>query len=148
VEVSLPSGSQFSHQIERYDVIFDLYEEDPNVSDSSTIQDYFDYYVGNGDYSVIWDADSNFELLGNNLFKATGANSDDQDLYASLYVNVFATNDQVGDCYSSTMYEIVAADSDGGLSLYNTLRTDNHRQIAEDSYGYATGVMRTNIQQA
>lgn len=148
VEVSLPSGSQYSHQIERYDVIFDLYDEDANVPDTGTIGDYFDYYVGNDTYHVMWGAESDFELLGSNLFKATGANSGDQDLYASLYVNVFATNDQVGDCYSTTMYEIVAADSDGGLSLYNTLRTDNHRQIAEDSYGYATGVMRTNIQQA
>lgn len=148
VEVSLPSGSQYSHQIERYDVIFDLYDEDANVPDSSKIEDYFDYYVGNEGLKNMWGPSATFQLLGNNLFRAVGVSDADQDLYASLYVNVFATNDQVGDCYSSTMYEIVAADSDGGLSLYNTLRTDNHRQVAEDSYGYATGVMRTNIQQA
>ena len=148
VEVSLPSGSQYSHQIERYDVIFDLYDEDANVPDSGKIEDYFDYYVGNEGLKNMWAPSATFQLLGTNLFRAVGESDADQDLYASLYINVFATNDQVGDCYSSTMYEIVAADSDGGLSLYNTLRTADHRQIAEDSYGYATGVMRTNIQQA
>lgn len=148
IEISLPNGLQWSHQIQRYDVIFDLYEEDPNVADSETVADYFSYYCPHDDFANIWGGVDTFQLLGTNLFYCKAQSDAYQDVYASLYVNVFATNDQVGDCYSTTMYDIVSVDTDGGISLYNTLRTDNHRQVAEDSYGYATGVMRTNIQQA
>lgn len=147
-EVTTPSGVAYSHTFERGDVVFDLYEEDPRVPDNEIISEYFNFY-GPASLIPIWDAqgDEQFASTGTllNLVPAAGANAPTLD---KVYINVFATNDQVGDAYTSTLSEIVAPESDGGLSLYSTLRTDDHRQVAEDSYGYATGVMRTNIQQA
>lgn len=147
-ELAIPSGSSWSHTFVRYDVTFDLYEEDPNVANSATIANYFAYYAPDTILSDMFSVENAVTLGGQNWIQITDANNAHQDELSLLYVNVFASNDQVGDCYTSTMTALNAAESDGGLSLYSTLRTNDHRQVAEDSYGYATGVMRTNIQQA
>lgn len=147
-QLDTPSGSAWTHSLERGDVTFDLFEEDANVGDDQTILAYFLQYcpalLGIG----LFGSQTGVFASANGLFNIEF----DSDLYetgaALLYVAIFATNDQVGDCYTTSLTSITAPGDDGGLSLYSTLRTSDHRQVAEDSYGYATGVMRTNIQQA
>lgn len=147
-EITLPSGSQYSHTFDRGDVVFDLYEEDPNVADSGTIANYFAYYGPASLRGEVLPAMTGSFCGDDKLFRIA---SSDVALLAMLhfvYCLVFATNDQVGDCYTTTLLSMTTPSVNGSLSLYNDLRTDDHRQIAEDSYGYSTGVMRTNIQQA
>lgn len=147
-ELDLPSGSVYSHRFDRGDVVFDLYEEDTNVPDSGKIAEYFQYY-GPKFYeaSVFFDRHEDFMYQDGIFWAKTGDYIDAEDVN-SLLVLCFATNDQVGDCYTSSLVSLNVPDSEGGLSLYASLRTDDHRQVAEDSYGYSTGVMRTNIQQS
>ena len=147
-EVLLPSGSQWSHTFERGDVVFDLFQEDMNVGDDQPISSYFQYYAPQSLAINTFGQATGAILSNNKLFSLQGDEMFDKDLLQEMLVLIFATNDQVGDCYTSTLSEIITPDTDGGLSLYADLRTDDHRQIAEDSYGYATGVMRTNIQQS
>lgn len=147
-EVDTPRGSQWSHTFDRADVVFDLFEADPLVPDTSTIQAYFAAKCPVSLRPGVFDlAEGSFGTT-EELFKLDFAQDMDSALFGSTFVLMFATNDQVGDCYTSTLSSLVVPESDGGLSLYDTLRTDDHRQVAEDSYGYATGVMRTNIQQS
>lgn len=147
-ELSLPSGSAWSHTLDRGDVVFDLFDEDANVPDTDTIAKYFQHYGPASMETTIFHETENEFMDGPSLFKVETGSYIQSTMLDLLYVQIFATNDQVGDCYTSTISSISVPDSDGGLSLYNDLRTDNHRQVAEDSYGYSTGVMRTNIQQA
>lgn len=147
-ELDLPQGTSYSHTFERGDVVFDLYEEDANVTDDQTIGEYFGYYAPAALKSVFSNQSGLNMAEDSTPLKINVGDIADTAIFNDLYVLVFASNDQVGDCYTSTLSQIIAPDSDGGLSLYSTLRTDDHRQVAEDSYGYATGVMRTNIQQA
>lgn len=147
-ELVLPNGSQWSHTFIREDVVFDLYEEDAEVQDTAKVTAYLEHYCSN-DSLVLASQEGDLSFL--DTYDILKIDSDDSSITEGLndlYVLVFATNDQVGDAYTSTLGQIQVPDSDGGLSLYDDLRTDNHRQVAEDSYGYATGVMRTNIQQA
>lgn len=147
-EVDIPSGSQWSHTFDRADVTFDLFEADSEISDNAEIKEYFVHYAPAALRSSVFDlADGNFGTT-EQLFNLGFQEGMDAALYGNMLVLVFATNDQVGDCYTSTLSTLNVADTDGGLSLYDSLRTADHRQVAEDSYGYATGVMRTNIQQA
>ena len=147
-ELDTPSGPVYSHSFERGDVVFDLYEADPTIPDTASIQDYFKAYGPASIASEFFALASGVMISGDELFVLSSNVEKFTELFNNLYVIVFATNDQVGDCYTSSLSAINVPDSDGGLSLYDTLRTANHRQVAEDSYGYATGVMRTNIQQA
>lgn len=147
-EVFTPRGVQWSHTFERGDVIFDLYQEDANVADDSTVQAMFERYAPSF-YSGFWnDLVGTPILTTRKLLNISSEGGADATLFDTMYILAFASNDQVGDCYTSVLDGLYVPDSDGGLSLYSKLRTDNHRQVAEDSYGYATGVMRTNIQQA
>lgn len=148
-EIETPSGLAQSHTFERGDVVFDLFEEDPNMDNTSTVAEYFQYYGPSG-LSSYFDAllDNTNMLAGANLFRIGSNDKWDDNALSNLLVMVFASNDQVGDCYTTNVTAFDVPESDGGLSLYASLRTDNHRQVAEDSYGYSTGVMRTNIQQA
>lgn len=146
--VETPSGEQYTHDITRYDVIFDLFEEDANVPDSATVAEYFSHYLTNtAAQTVIAAQDGFFQSLDSYVYMET-ATAAAMAAFNRLYINVFATNNQVGDCYTTTCLSLEATDDGDGLNLYNELRTDDHRQVAEDSYGYATGVMRTDIQQA
>lgn len=146
--LELPSGSQYSHTFVRCDVVFDLFEEDPIIPDSGSLATYFGMYTVAAQISAQFLDMTGVFCDNNDLFTISTEDADAQDMLSSLYVLMFATNDQVGDCYTSTLASMTAPESNGGLTLYNALRTDDHRQVAEDSYGYATGVMRTNIQQA
>lgn len=147
-ELDTPSGVAKSHSFDRGDVVFDLYEEDANVPNTETIGNYFDYYAPAAiKGSLFADLNTNF-CDGQNMMILDLPGAIAEILYGQIYCLLFATNDQVGDCYTSTLSALNVPDSDGGLDLYDSLRTDNHRQVAEDSYGYATGVMRTNIQQS
>jgi hypothetical protein len=148
-ELDLPNGSQWSHTLERGDVVFDLYEEDTTVPNTAKVYEYFAHYVPSFFASSFNDQIATIPIVtGNYIFHLEYGNGWDDDDFRDLMVQIFASNDQVGDCYTATLSALNVPDSDGGLSLYSTLRTDDHRQVAEDSYGYATGVMRTNIQQA
>lgn len=147
-ELDTPSGSSYSHTFDRGDVVFDLYEEDANVQDSATVAEYFEHYAPGIYGQLIFGNIEGHMLFGSSLFCIPGTAEMVDSLAGQLYTLIFATNDQVGDCYTTTLSSMNVPESDGGLSLYASLRTDDHRQVAEDSYGYATGVMRTNIQQA
>lgn len=147
-EITMPSGSQYSHTFDRGDVVFDLYEEDPNVADSATIAAYFAYYGPAALKTLVLPSLTDAFCDGNRLFRINSSDPTLVYLMPFIYCLVFATNDQVGDCYTTTLLSMTTPSVDGSLSLYNDLRTDDHKQIAEDSYGYSTGVMRTNIQQA
>lgn len=147
-ELDTPAGPAWSHAFERGDVVFDLYDEDANIPDSATIAAYFGHYGPQNDISIYLSGQEGNFAFNENLFNLDGTEDDVSDIFGNLYCMIFATNDQVGDCYTSTLSALNVPDTDGGLSLYSTLRTADHRQVAEDSYGYATGVMRTNIQQA
>ena len=148
-ELVTPSGSSWSHTFERGDVVFDLYEEDARVADTAKVCEYFAYYCPSSFQSFFTDdlAAMNFITL-NRIFNLESGETFGEEEMKDLYMIVFATNDQVGDCYTTTLASLSVPDDEGGLSLYASLRTDNHRQVAEDSYGYTTGVMRTNIQGA
>lgn len=143
-----PQGTVYSQSLSRGDVVFDLYEEDANVDDDEKIADYFEYYKpASLPANALGALESKF-CEADYLFQWDMASALASALFPFVYCLLFATNDQVGDCYTTTLSEIDVPSDTGGLSLYSTLRTDDHRQVAEDSYGYATGVMRTNIQQA
>lgn len=143
-----PQGTVYSQSLSRGDVVFDLYEEDANVGDDQTIAAYFEYYKPASLPENILSALESSFCDADYLFTLDLATEMASALFPFIYCLVFATNDQVGDCYTSTLSEIDVPSDNGGLSLYASLRTADHRQVAEDSYGYATGVMRTNIQQA
>lgn len=147
-EVSMPNDSSWTHSFDRSDLVFDLYDEDPNVGDNAMLSAYIEYYVSNEAFKAAATAGDLSFLNGFDLLRIATTDGTITSGLNNLYVLAFATNDQVGDCYTTVLDSITAPDSDGGLDLYAQLRTDNHRQVAEDSYGYATGVMRTNIQQA
>lgn len=147
-ELSVPSGSAYSHTLDRGDVIFDLYDSDPNVPDTGTIAQYFAHYAPTVLQAALGTLTTETFCDGSVIFQVATSGDISSNLLSAMYINIFATNDQVGDCYTSTLDSITAPEDDGYLSLYDSLRTADHRQVAEDSYGYATGVMRTNIQQA
>ncbi len=147
-EIETPSGVARSHSISRGDVVFDLFEADPNVPDTATLNAYFEYYAPAPLKAGLFEGVTGTCAENGALLQIALPEAFAQVFYPQLYCLVFATNDQVGDCYTSTLSAMTVPEDDGGISLYDTLRTDDHRQVAEDSYGYATGVMRTNIQQA
>lgn len=147
-EVDAAGSPQWSHSLERGDVVFDLYEEDPVVGDDESVSDYFEHYGPSIYRTDFWPTGAVPMMTGTSMLQMTSEASATISNYNYTYILLFATNDQVGDCYTSVLDSISNTGGDGDISLYFALRTDNHRQVAEDSYGYATGVMRTNIQQA
>lgn len=147
-QVEAGESPQWQHTLERGDVVFDLYEADAVVADTATISQYFSHYGPSVYATGFWPTSAVTFAEENQLLVMDSSNSTNKTDYYYTAITLFATNDQVGDCYTSTVLAIPDTGGDGDISLYHALRTDNHRQVAEDSYGYATGVMRTNIQQA
>ena len=139
-----------SQQITHYPVVVDLYNEIEPGENNVKITDYFYPKIGDENISVIIETQksnstfcySNYPIM---IFKVSDA---DAQYLSRLGLLVFATNDNVSDCYSTVLPESGVDPVNGVYSTWAAYRSKNSLQIAADSYGYQTGVMRDFVASA
>lgn len=139
-----------SQQVAHYPVVVDLYSEiDPGENDKR-INEYFYPKVGDRSVSVIIEnqgADATF--CGNmSVFRLVKTSDSDAAVLAKLGVLIFATDDNASDCYTTILPSTAVDPVNGVYSLWASYRSKNSLQIAADSYGYQTGVMRDVVASA
>lgn len=133
-----------SQQVAHYPVVVDLFSElEPGENDKK-INEYFYPKIGDESVSIIVEqqaAGSAF-CFGSQAFRLNKTSDTDAQVLAKLGVLIFATDDNASDCYTTILPSTSVDPVNGVYSLWASYRSQDSLQIAADSYGYQTGVMR------
>lgn len=142
-------GEEFvSQQVVHDPVTVDLYKELTPGEDEKTIAEYFSSHIDNQVLRSII-ASQVGTMMGakaNVMLKAS--NSTELSHLENTGILMFATDDNVSDCYSTLLEEGSVDPAKGVYSLYHSYRTQESLRIACDSYGYQSGVMRDEVASA
>lgn len=134
-----------SQQITHDTIALDLYKESTTGEDSQTVKAFFGDKISSAALKTIVNAQTRSICENQLVFMLQAFSADDLSLLKTIAVTVFATDDNVGDCYSTLVSEASVDPLQGPYALWASYRTTNALRVAADSYGYQTGVMRDEV---
>lgn len=146
-ETQISEGAEsFTSQFyQHHPVIVDLYAEIRSGEDAMTVAAYFAASISDAPLSAVIATQTGNIADGSRIFRVTSSEEAQDDIVSRIGLLIFATNDLVSDCYTTILPAAgVPADS-GVYSVWAGYRTDEALQIAAESYGYQSGVMRDDI---
>lgn len=140
------SSESFSSQFfSHHPIVIDLYAESiPGENDMNT-NAFFASRISDTALSALFSAQADAMANDNSILRIVSTSETQDNMVNSLGVLVFASNDLVSDCYT-TMVPAANVQVDKGVySVWAQYRTDDALQVACDSYGYQSGVMRDEV---
>ena len=139
-----------SQQITHYPVVIDLYSEIEPGENNNKVYAYFYPKIGDESVSVIIERqEANSSICrGSQIFRLNKTADADVAVLAKLGVLIFATDDNASDCYTTILPSTSVDPINGVYSTWASYRSKDSLQIAADSYGYQTGVMRDFVASA
>lgn len=139
-----------SQQVAHYPVVVDLFQELEPGENKKKLNEYFYPKIGDESVSVIVEqqTSSSAFCFGNQVFRLNKTSDTDAQVLAKLGVLIFATDDNASDCYTTILPSTSVDPVNGVYSLWASYRSQDSLQIAADSYGYQTGVMRDFVASA
>lgn len=145
--VTIEEGEEtfISQVVRHHTIIIDLYSEVTPGEDAMTVAAYFASKVSDASVASIITAQSNAVAVNNNVFLLWPASAAETNVLGTLGVLVFASNDNVSDCYTTVLSEDGVNPLAGPYAPWASYRTAGSLRVAADSYGYQAGVMRDNI---
>lgn len=139
-----------SQQIAHYPVVVDLFDEIDPGENEVKVANYFYPKIGDENVSVIIESQKQNDAIcfTNHPILIYKTSDNDGQFLSRLGLLVFATNDNVSDCYSTVLPESGVDPVNGVYATWASYRSKDSLQIAADSYGYQTGVMRDFVASA
>lgn len=139
-----------SQQVSHYPVVIDLYSELVPGENNTKVNEYFYPKIGDESVSVIIErqAVNSSICRGAHVFRLNSTAETDAAVLAKLGVLIFATDDNASDCYTTILPSTSVDPVNGVYSLWSSYRSKDSLQIAADSYGYQSGVMRDFVASA
>lgn len=146
-ETNVTEGGEVfvSQFFQHFPVVIDLYAQSAPGEDEMTVKAFFASKVSDTSLKQVFsDQTGNITtLISSFVIDSPSANLDSSVL--SLGVLLFASNDLVSDCYTTIIPAASVNIVTGVYSVWGGYRTANALQVACDSYGYQTGVMRDEV---
>lgn len=139
-------GDVFTSQFyQHFPVTFDLYAESTSGENEQTIIEYFTARISNDNLSSLISEQTVNIMSSNSTMLIRNATASLKDTVLALGCLVFATNDLVSDCYTTLLPESAVPTTVGPYRVWASYRTAEALQVAADSYGYQSGVMRDEV---
>lgn len=135
----------FSQNVSYYPVTFDLFNDATGLDATLTIKQYFTRFASATPLAAIWAAQDSDFAGGNAPFKVLASTTQTRGFLSNMSVIVFATNDSVSDCYTTTLSSQSVNPLSGVYSLWSEHRSSEALSRAASSYGYQSGVMRDEV---
>lgn len=136
-----------SQQVNHYPVIIDLYSELSPNENNAIIKMYFGARVGQTFLAEIIKGHSNDQTLcsDNIVMRLWAADETEYKYLGNVALSIFATDDNVSDCYTSVLPANAVDPTRGAFAVWSSYRSKDSLRIAADSYGYQSGVMRDQV---
>lgn len=140
--------SFLSQNVNHYPVIIDLYAESTQGENEMTVSAFFSSKISSSAMQALINAQTAAIAAGPGLIHFIPRNQADVDLLGRVGILVFASDDNVSDCYTTTLPQDAVNPTAGVYAAWASYRTSSSLRIAADSYGYQSGVMRDDIAKA
>lgn len=136
-----------SQQVNHYPVIIDLYSELAPNENNAVIKMYFGARTGSTFLSEIIKGHGNTQgfCSSNNVIRIYAADQQEYEYLGNVALSIFATDDNVSDCYTSVLPANAVDPTRGAFAVWSSYRSKDSLRIAADSYGYQSGVMRDQV---
>lgn len=146
-ETQISEGAEsFTSQFyQHHPVIVDLYAESRSGEDAMTVAEYFAASISDAPLKAVVAAQTGNIADGSRIFRVTSSDAAQDDIVSRMGLLIFATNDLVSDCYTTILPAAGVPTDTGVYSVWAGYRTDEALQVAAESYGYQSGVMRDEI---
>lgn len=146
-ELTISEGAaSFSSQTVVHEtVVIDLYNEVTPLENQKKVSELFAAQVKNATLKAMFNSLTTDFAKGNDVFTIIPAAETDVPFLGKLAVLLFASDDNVDDCYTTTLLEDGVNPTAGAYADWASYRTAASLRVACDSYGYQTGVMRDSI---
>lgn len=131
----------FSH----FPVIFDLYAEQTAGENDQTLKQYFKARISDINLQTVIENQATNFCSQKFAFALQSTTEAEDNIALSVGVLLFATNDLVSDCYTTILPPSSVPIIRGVYSIWAGYRTDDALQVACDSYGFQSGVMRDAV---
>lgn len=139
-------GDVFTSQFyQHFPVTFDLYAETVSGENEQTIIEYFNARIANDSLTSLISEQTSTMMSANSTILLRNATASLKDTVLALGCLIFATNDLVSDCYTTLLPESAIPTLLGPYRVWASYRTPEALQVAADSYGYQSGVMRDEV---
>lgn len=145
--IQLEEGSEvFNSQSITYEkVVVDLYSEIEPGENELTCSAFFAKQIKNETLADVFSAATDACLGRTITFSISTENAAGKTILSNTAALIFATNDLVNDCYSTVLPETGVPLTNGAYTVWAGYRTEDALQVAADSYGYQSGVLRDDI---
>lgn len=146
-ETQISEGSEvFTSQFfQHYPIIIDLYAEQTAGENDQTIKEYFAARISDTNLSTLINAQTSNFASNQQSFVLSSTSADQDSTIEHFGLLMFATNDLVSDCYTTILPQGSVSTVKGVYAVWGGYRTDNALQVACDSYGFQSGVMRDAV---
>lgn len=145
VNIEMEDYEIITESVNHYPVIVNLYEEATAGEDAMAIKDYFANALTGSAISTIISSQNGI-IIGNKLLLGIYAtNQALVDTLGSVGVLLFATNDSVSDCYTTSLPESGVNVEAGVYAFWADYHSQFNLRRAAESYGYQSGVMRDRV---
>lgn len=139
-------GEAFTSQFfQHHPIVVDLYSESTPGENQMTIKEYFASKIQDPMLVTLINGQSTHFAVSNQSFHVVSSTEESAKLVNSMGVLIFATNDLVSDCYTTILPATSVNLTRGVYSIWAGYRTANALQVACDSYGFQSGVMRDEV---
>lgn len=145
IEIDTESTLSESQYISRYVIKLDLYKEITQGENELSIIEYFNNFITDEKIvDLVKEQTRGIIDINGRIFRIEAFNEDDNMIINNMSVLVFATNDNVSDCYTTIM-PAENVPNRGAFTTWYGYRTMDALVNAAQSYGYQTGTMRDDI---
>lgn len=134
-----------SQMVQHYPVAIDLYNEVSQGENQQTAAAYFAAHIKDGSLSTLIASLTSYFIGSKSVFCAITTVEEQIALLGRVSILLFATNDNVSDCYTTILPESGANPTAGVYNLWASYRTEESLRVASDSYGYQQGTMRDYV---
>lgn len=134
-----------TESVNHYPVIVNLYEEATQGENERTIKEYFAAELSSAGLAEIINLQSGLIARDNVIFNLTANTQAQVDYLGTIGMLLFATNDSVSDCYTTSLPEAGINKVAGVYAFWADYHSQLNLRLAAESYGYQRGVMRDRV---
>lgn len=131
--------------VQWYPIVFNLFNDDTDDDTTVTVSQYVSSVLANTPFAAFMDRQVGNVQSKGSLFEWYVAYDENKKPTHNMMSMIFATDDRVNDCYTTTLYNGNFTPNQGGWTIYNFLRTDRAFEAAANSYGYTKDAMQGQI---
>lgn len=145
VNIEMEDYEIITESVSHYPVVINLYEEATQGENEMTIKNYFYAVLKASSIERIVSRQSGSFVTGKTVFSLSAANQDQVNMLGAVGVLLFATNESVSDCYTTSLPESGINKEAGVYSFWADYRSQLNLRLAAESYGFQSGVMRDRV---